>query len=398
MRGDTFHCVKTESRGKEGRDYLVDAVVRASDLLGAFREQGEVLRLKDLAFRTGLSPTTAFRILFTLEHCGLVERLANGRYRSNVKPLRRKAYRLGYAHQGSDSNFVQEWSESIVRAAAEEGLELVVLDHGHDPRTALRNAERLIAERVDLVIDYTVDGHTAAMTAAKFLEAEIPVIALGAPRRGAIYFGPNNYLAGVVGGRHLGHWARHNWREKTDELILLEVSASGPVIQMRTAGFEAGVREMLPDRAPARTVRLKVDGRFADALEAVRAHIRRGRARRILVGAPFDPSGLGALRAIEEAGRSEDCRVVTLGGCIEGRMELRRRGTSLLADVAFSLDRYGEHIVRIAMGVLQKKLASRAVFVRHQALTPGNVDHYYPNDAVLYPQLFPSGGNPVMPA
>ena len=154
---------------------------------------------------------------------------------------------------------------------------------------------------------------------------------------------------------------------------------------MRTKGLEVGTREALPSLAPNGIVLLNVNGQFAHSMEAVRKHLGRSRARRILVGAPFDPSALGALLALEEAGRLEDCAVVTLGGCIEGRMELRKPGTRLVGDVAFFLDKYGEHIIRIAIGVLERKFVTKAVFTRHQVLTQKNLDHYYPNNCLMSP-------------
>ena len=364
---------------------MVEAVARACQVIASFRYEGEVLRLKDLVDRTGLSFSTTFRILFTLQQGGLIERVGNKEYRSNVKTLRVSRYRLGYAHQGAEPGFVQEWSDSVVRAAAKERIELLVLDHGHDSQTPLRNAERLIREQVDLVIDYLGDAHVAAINASKFAEANIPVIAVGAPRPGAIYYGPDNYVAGLMGGRYLGRWAKQNWHGKADELLLLDIDISGPLQALRMKGVEVGLKQAVPELNGIEVVRLNCNARFLLTMELIRDHLCRSRARRILVGAAFDPSALGALRALEEAGRSEDIAVVSLGGCVEGRMELRRPGTRLIGDVAFFVDKYGENVIRLAMDVLEKKPIPSASFAKHKVLTPENVDHYYPNDSLLSP-------------
>ena len=55
--------------------YLVDAVLRACDLLEAFQFEGELVRLRELVSRTGMNKTTAFRLLTTLEERGLIERI-----------------------------------------------------------------------------------------------------------------------------------------------------------------------------------------------------------------------------------------------------------------------------------------------------------------------------------
>lgn len=369
--------------GGTDRGYVVEAVARACDLLAAFRREGEFLRLTELAHRTGLSRATAFRLLYTLEQAGLVERAGNKAYRCNVKLARPGRHRVGYAHVGKEPGFVQESSDSIVRAAEREGLDLIVLDHGRGSQTALKNADLMIKERVDVVIDYLLDVHVASINASKFAEANIPVIALGAPRPGAIYYGPNNYVAGFMGGRYLGRWAKQNWQGRADELILLDIEIAGPLPMLRMKGFEAGIREALPGLEDAGVVRLQSRAEFVQSFELVRAHLRRSRARRILVGGAFDPSALGAMYAFEEAGRSHDCAVVALGGCMEGRMELRKPGTRLIGSVAFFLDKYGDSVIRLALDMLEKRPVPAAVTAKHQVLTARNVDHYYPNDCLL---------------
>src|SRR5262245_15110 len=58
----------------------VAAVDRALLLLGAFREGDRSLALGDLAARAHLVKSTALRLLASLAHFGLVQRLEDGRY------------------------------------------------------------------------------------------------------------------------------------------------------------------------------------------------------------------------------------------------------------------------------------------------------------------------------
>jgi ribose transport system substrate-binding protein len=44
---------------------------------------------------------------------------------------------------------------------------------------------------------------------------------------------------------------------------------------------------------------------------------------------------------------------------------------------------YGKHLVTIALDMLSGKPVPPAVFVKHTLITAENVDHYYPNDAML---------------
>ena len=183
--------------------YLVKSVVHASRLLGAFRASGEALPLREIAARSGLPKSMAFRLLYTLERCGMVDKVGENLYRCSLRPFRQKAYRLGYAAQGTDYQFSKEVSLSLERAASAEGVELISLDNRYNPKIAQRNADILVREKVDLVIEFQTDEHVAPIVAAKYREANIPLIAIEVPHPGATYFGANNYEAGLIGGRYL---------------------------------------------------------------------------------------------------------------------------------------------------------------------------------------------------
>ena len=74
---------------------------------------------------------------------------------------------------------------------------------------------------MDLVIEFQTDENIAPMVAAKYREANIPLIAIEIPHPGATYYGANNYEAGLIGGRYLGRWAKQNWQSSVDEIVLL---------------------------------------------------------------------------------------------------------------------------------------------------------------------------------
>lgn len=363
--------------------YIVKSLVHASEVLNSFRSPAEVLRLRDVVSRTGFNKGMCFRLLYTLHHCGFIEKLGENSYRLTAELGRRQKCRLGYAAQGQDSSFPREVQAGLVRAAEVEGIELIVVDNRYNPKVALRNADHLLRERVDLVIEFQTDEAVAPAIAAKYLEANIPFIAIDIPHPGATYFGANNYEAGLIGGRHLGRWARKYWEGEVDEILLIELARAGSLPQARIRGMLAGIHEVIRDAEQRRTVYIDGDGQFQTTLERVRKHLRESKARRILVGAANDPSALGALRAFEEAGRVRECAVVGQNGEPEARTELRVPHTRLIGTIAYFPEKYGEGVIRLALDILSKKVAPPAVFIKHQLLTPENVDHLYSNDSLL---------------
>jgi ribose transport system substrate-binding protein len=364
---------------EEGK-YLLESVLRACDVLQAFRFEGEALRLRDIVSRTGINKTTAFRLIRSLEKGNLIEVLPPGRYRSTIRPVQLRRLHLGYAAQGSDLMFSREISASITRAADKEKVALLSLSNEFSPRAALRNADKLIKARVDLAIEHQTFEEVAPLIAAKFREAKIPLIAIGFPHPGAVYYGANNYDAGLVAGRALGRWAKQRWEGAVDEVILLGRSMGGSVPQLRMQGMERGIHEILGEHG-FRFVHVSGDGHFDGALRAIRRHLRFGNAGKTLVAAINDPSALGALRAFEEAGRLNGCAVLGHGGSLDARAELRRPGTRLVGTVAYFPENYGQELIALAVGILGNKPTPNTVFIAHRLLTPANVNHYYPNDS-----------------
>jgi len=363
--------------------YLVKSVVHASRLLSAFRSSGEALPLREVASRSGLPKSMAFRILYTLERCGMVEKVGENLYRSSLRPFRQKLYRLGYAAQGTDYQFSKDVSTSLERAAAAEGIELISLDNRYNPKIAQRNADILVREKVDLVIEFQTDDHVAPIVATKYREANIPLIAIEVPHPGATYFGANNYEAGLIGGRYLGRWAKQHWHSGVDEIVLVQLDRAGSLPRMRVTGMLVGMKEVFPALEPCKVTSIDGDGKLGDTFEKMRRHLRTSRARRLLVGAINDPSALGALRAFQEAGRTESCAIMGQNASPEGRAELREPGTRLVGSVAYFPEKYGEQILAVALDILHRRPVPPAVFVKHQLVTPETVNHFYPNDELM---------------
>jgi ribose transport system substrate-binding protein len=364
--------------------YIVRSVVHASQILNAFASPGEVLRLRDVIQRTGYGKGLCFRLLHTLHHCGLLEKVDETRYRLVSGLRRHRRYRVGYAAQGQDSSFPREVHTSLLRAAEREDVELIVVSNRYQPKVALRNAEHLIKERVDLVIEFQTDEAIAPAIASKYLEANLPLIAIDIPHPGATYFGANNYQAGLLAGRYLGQWARTHWNGRVEEVLLLELTRAGSLVHARMGGVRAGLNETLHDAmASCRVVPLDGDGQFKTSIEKVRRHLRGSKARHVLVGAANDPSALGAARAFQEAGRAETCAIVGQNAEPDARAELRQPRTPLLASVGFFPERYGDGLIKLALDILAHRQTPPALFIRHQLITTENVDHFYPNDALM---------------
>lgn len=78
-----------------------------------------------------------------------------------------------------------------------------------------------------------------------FKKARIPTMAIDIPQPGAIYFGADNYTAGLIGGEALGNVARERWSGRVDQVLLLELPEAGRTPQSRILGTLHSIHKML---------------------------------------------------------------------------------------------------------------------------------------------------------
>ena len=357
--------------------YKLETVSRACVLLREFNDERQALTLSEIVERTGMERTICFRLLRTLENEGFLRRVERHKYASNLRILSGKRFRIGYAAQGHDS-FCVAVEQGLRRAANEHQVDLIELDNQYSQRVALRNAEALIHQKVDLAIEFQVYERIASKISNLFSEARIPVIALEIPQPGATFFGVDNHKVGLLAGKALLRAAQKEWGGKWDELLLLDLDIAGSLPHMRISSAQSVLRKNVPGMWL--TTHLESRGAFIRAFELTRKHLQFVPERRTLMTGINDFAVLGALRAFEEAGRSKLCLAVGLGAIPEARRELRVSNTRLFGSVAFFPERYGETVLALALDILHHSVIPPASYVPVQLLTPKNVDQFYPKD------------------
>lgn len=365
------------------RAYTIQSVVKACDVLKCFDHLGTPLSLDDVSARTHFSRATAFRILVTLVEQKMLERPSKNSYRLANPQAHKRKYRFGYASQTEEFSFSRLISDSIRSSAFSAGVDLLVLNNRYSPSAAIKNADMFVREHVDLAIEFQTNHQIASIVASRLLDEGIPIIAIDIPHPGADYYGANNYRAGHIGGLALGNACMKQWKGVVEEVILLELPMAGPLPHSRLTGILAGIRDSLI-KVPDQRVRfIDGKGRFENSLDAMRRYLSRSKSKHVLLGALNDYSLLGALQAFEEAGRSEHCLAIGQNATIEGRHEMRRPGSRLIGSVGYFPEQYGEAVISLALEKVQGKEIPSATFVKHQLITPANVDLIYPNDKVI---------------
>lgn len=354
--------LKLQSSRKADK-YWVPVVAKTIDILDCFRSDLEELTLEQVVQRTGVPHTTAYRILHTLV-CREYLLQSRRMYRLNRS---RRRLKLGFANLSKHVSLAVEIEKSLRQAAANAGIQLVVWDNDRSAETAIKNAQAMVDEKVDVAVEFQLYEQSAPVIADYFARAHIPLISIVNPHHGTYYFGVNNYRAGHSAGRHLAEYAAERWHAKPDAVLLLESPHAGRTVQSRLIGVVQGIEERLGHLGERCVQHLDGGGDKAGSKAAVEKYLERSSAKRVLVAAINDESAIGAADAVRGC-RTCDFAIVGHGGSEEMLRLVADTESPCIGTVSFHAELYGTDLVKFAIATIQGESATAVRYISHEFL------------------------------
>jgi ribose transport system substrate-binding protein len=362
---------KTETDGHPRRDnsrkidkYWVPIVARTIDLLDCFGSTTETLTLEEVVKRTSIPHTTAFRILHTLV---LLDYLSQSGRQYRLSRLRRKL-KFGFANLSRHVLLAVEIQQSLEKATAAAGIDLVVWDNDRNAETAIQNAEQMAEQKVDLAIEFQLFEQVAPVISDILARARIPLISLVNPHHGTVYFGVNNYRAGLSAGVALAEHAIKHWRSEVGALLLLESSRAGRTVQSRLVGALRGIQERLGPLPEKAVHHLDGGGDKATSKAVVTDFLKSRSRKRVLIVGINDESAMGAVQAVDQTKAATEVAIVGHGGSTEIRDSMVDPRSPCIGTISFHAELYGADLLHFALPLAQGKPAPAAHYVPHEFL------------------------------
>lgn len=361
--------MKTKSGGKRQElsrkvdKYWVPIVAKTIDLLDCFGSTSETLTLEEVVKRTGIPHTTAFRILHTLV---IRDYLSQSGRQYRLSRLRKKL-KFGFANLSKHICLAVEVEASLQKAAVAAGVDLLVWDNDRDADAAVRNAQQMVEEKVDLAIEFQLFEQVAPVISDLFSRAGIPLISLVNPHHGTVYFGVNNYRAGLSAGVALAEHAITHWNSKVDAVLLLESPLAGRTAHSRIVGVRRGLEERLKTVPESVIHHLDGGGDRIISKAAVSTFLKSKRsANKILIVGINDESAMGAVDAANEAKGLREIAVVGHGGSKDILDLIGDPSSSCIGVVSFHAERYGPDLLNFALPIVQGRSAPTGHYVPHE--------------------------------
>lgn len=207
------------------------------------------------------------------------------------------------------------------------GVDVLTYENELDPAKGLQNAELLVQQGAkfvnnlqispdvnDTIVDlYEENGVKYTFYAVPPATAKVPFITL------------DDYATGYQLGVWLGEYARDNWDGQVDLILSVGHEAAGESVKARILGGWAGIESVLGPIPEEKKAIVDSDETVEVARKATADFLTsRPDVKYILVPSVSDPASVGAVRALEAAGKAEFAAAAGLPGTPEGIDELRK--------------------------------------------------------------------------
>lgn len=274
--------------------------------------------------------------------------------------------------------------ESMEAAAAEKGYDLIYMNNKLDGQIAVSNSDAMLLRGIDAFIEFNVDVSVAPTIMEKMDDANVPVVAVDIAHPGAVFFGANNYGVGPIVGEYLGGICKEEWTEEPDCLLVVEDVISGEVVLARTDNVIDGFRKVYPDFSDDKVFYID-GGADTSASQEVVANFLAAHPDfdQIAVAPAHVTMTLGALGAIETAGRQEQCLLVSQGeydyleylqnNPEEPEWELFR-GT-----LVYDFQNYGTYCMDIVEKLLNGEEVEEEYYPDHYIIDRSNAAEFFPD-------------------
>ena len=254
------------------------------------------------------------------------------------------SYKFGFSCISMENPYYETLEASIREAIEESGSTLISRDPKGDSTAQIQQIRDMIADGIQAIFLCPVDWEKIAPALTELKEADIEIINLDTQVQDReevdAYVGSDNINAGVICGEKLIEAAPDG-----GQVVILECTTQNSIID-RIYGFE----ETIAGKGFEVVERSETGGK-KDEAKTQMARILKEQDHITAVMCGNDQIALGALEAIEEAGRSE-MMIYSVDGSPKLKQELAKDGSLVVGIAAQSPINIGKSAVTVALQIM----------------------------------------------
>ncbi|AZP21439.1 substrate-binding domain-containing protein [Streptomyces aquilus] len=258
------------------------------------------------------------------------EPAANDQPAADDKPG--KAVTIGFAGPQADHGWLNAINDNAKnRAKKYSDVTLEITEGSNDTAAQIGQIETLINKKVDVLVILPADGKALTQVGLKAMRAGIPVINLdrifNSPQAYRCWIGGDNYGMGLNAGNYIGEKLKGKSDARVIELAGLD---NLELTQQRTKGFD----DALKNYPNVKKVARQAAEFTVESGQAKMAQLLQAQSNFDALWNHDDDQGVGALRAIEQAGR-DDFLMVGGAGALSAFQAIKKDDGVLKATVLY---------------------------------------------------------------
>jgi ribose transport system substrate-binding protein len=287
--------------------------------------------------------------------------------------------KIGFINLSNSIPFSHDVEQSVMEAAKQHNVQVVTCDSALDAQTAINCAAKFKTQGVQGIANFQQDATASPRVCAA--GPNVPTVAVDIPQKPCqkVFFGADNYKAGVVLGQALGQFARSKWNCQIDNVVSINAPVNDLLI-LREKGQLDGIKQSCPD---IKVVKVKPTATTTDATiqPFTDTLTRLPNQHHLLVVGINDDAVIGAIKGAQSAGRLGDIYVGGEGAdptsfpYICGKNSFK----NWVADSGYFPERYGSYIVPILLNLIKGKHEAANVYMQHKPVTKATIAKYYPS-------------------
>ncbi|MEV6380712.1 substrate-binding domain-containing protein [Streptomyces sp. NPDC051773] len=243
-----------------------------------------------------------------------------------------KAVTIGFAGPQADHGWLNAINQNAKsRAERYEDVTLEITEGSNDTAQQIGQIETLINKKVDVLVVLPADGKALTQVGLKAMRAGIPVVNLdrifNSPQAYRCWIGGDNYGMGLNAGHYIGEKLQDKGDARVIELAGLD---NLELTKQRTKGFDDALKNYPNIKKVARQA-----AEFTvESGQAKMAQLLQAQSDFDALWNHDDDQGVGALRAIEQAGR-DDFLMVGGAGALSAFQAIKKDDGVLKATVLY---------------------------------------------------------------
>ncbi|MFF3564962.1 substrate-binding domain-containing protein [Streptomyces sp. NPDC002574] len=289
---------------------------------------------------------------------------------------------IGFAGPQADHGWLNAINQNAKdRAATYSDVTLEITEGSNDTAAQIGQVQTLINKKVDVLVILPADGKALTQVGLQAMKAGIPVINLdrifASPQAYRCWIGGDNYGMGLNAGNYIGEQLKDKSDAKVIELAGLD---NLELTRQRTQGFDDALKNFPNIQKVARQA-----AEFTvESGQAKMAQLLQAQKQFDAVWNHDDDQGVGALRAIAQAGRDDFLMVGGAGA--KSAMDAIKADNGVLKATVLYPPTMAASAIDLARTLGQKKgiggLAEleipASITLYSAVVTKANVDQYLP--------------------